>query len=177
MSAHSSPYLSFKVTFFFLKNFFIVICWRCTERCNGSYWMTICLIDWMNMFYTYICIYIVIHIQTVSLYHNSSVWLDTLGAGSWDWNPSQLYVRLIIILLSQQANHISSGIIRHYVIAFVCLHFCLTRVLNSFKELCIMQVATINSFIRVLNPCGGAYILSSTDRLFRCITTLQYSCK
>ena len=24
-------------------------------------------------------------------------------------------------------NHVSSGIIRHYVVAFVCLHFCLTR--------------------------------------------------
>ena len=40
--------------------------------------------------------------------------------------PAQLYVRLSIIPLSLQANHVSSGIIRHYVIAFVCLHFCLT---------------------------------------------------
>ena len=30
--------------------------------------------------------------------------------------------------------------------------------LNSFEELCIMRVAIINSFARVLNPCGGAYI-------------------
>ena len=43
------------------------------------------------------------------------------------WKPAQPYVRLSIILLSQQANHVSSGIIRHYVLAFVCLHFCLTR--------------------------------------------------
>ena len=44
------------------------------------------------------------------------------------------------------------------------------RVLNSFEELCLMQAAAENSFARFLNPHGGAYILSSTDRLFRCIT-------
>ena len=37
------------------------------------------------------------------------------------------------------------------------------RVLNSFKELCIMRAAAKNSFPRVLNPHGGAYILSPTD--------------
>ena len=37
--------------------------------------------------------------------------------------PAQLYIRLSIILLSQQANHVSSGITRHYVVAFACLHF------------------------------------------------------
>ena len=47
-----------------------------------------------------------------------------------------------------------------------------TRVLNSFEELCIMQAAAIYSFARVLNPHRGAYILSSTQRLFCCITTL-----
>ena len=71
----------------------------------------------------YIYIYIVIHRQTVSLYHNSSVWL--------------------------------------------------TRVLNSFEELYIMREVAENSFARVSNPHGGAYILSSTDRLFRWITTLK----
>ena len=40
--------------------------------------------------------------------------------------PTQFYVRLSIIPLSQQANHIRLGIIRHYVVAFVCLHFWLT---------------------------------------------------
>ena len=38
--------------------------------------------------YIYIYIYIVIHRQTVSLYHNSSVWLDTGGASSWDRIPA-----------------------------------------------------------------------------------------
>ena len=36
--------------------------------------------------------------------------------------PAKLYVKLNIIPLSQLANHVSTGIIRH----FVCLHFCLT---------------------------------------------------
>ena len=45
--------------------------------------------------------------------------------------------------------------------------------LNSFEELCIIRAAAENSFARVLNYHGGAYILSSKDRLFRCITTLQ----
>ena len=40
---------------------------------------------------------------------------------------------LRIILLSHQSTYISSGIIRHYVVAFVCLDFALpdTRVFNS----------------------------------------------
>ena len=38
--------------------------------------------------------------------------------------PAQLYVRLSILLFSQQVTHVSSEIITHYVLAFVCLHFC-----------------------------------------------------
>ena len=30
--------------------------------------------------------------------------------------------------------------------------------LNSFEELCIMRAAAVNSFARVLNPHGGAYV-------------------
>ena len=45
--------------------------------------------------------------------------------------------------------------------------------LNSFEELCIIRAAAVNSFARELNPHRGAYILSSTDRLLRCITTLR----
>ena len=70
----------------------------------------------------YIYIYIVIYRQTVSLYHNSSVWLDTQDTSSWEWNPPNF-----ISLLSPQATYVSSGIITHYVLAFICLHFCVTR--------------------------------------------------
>ena len=40
---------------------------------------------WLCM---YVCMYIVIYWQTVSLYHNPSVWLDTWDASSWDRNPA-----------------------------------------------------------------------------------------
>ena len=71
--------------------------------------------------------------------------------------PAQPYVRLSILSLSQLRTDVSSVIVRHYVLAFVCLHFVLpdTRVLSSLKEFCITWVAAINSFTRVLNPLGG----------------------
>ena len=33
-------------------------------------------------------IYIVTHRQTISLHHNSPVWIDTRDASSWDRNPA-----------------------------------------------------------------------------------------
>ena len=99
--------------------------------------------------YIYIYIYIVIHRQTFSLYHNSSMWLDMQ-----DQNPPNFYVMLCILPLNPQSTYISSGITILYVSALACLHFALpdTKVLNSLEELCIMRVAAINSFARVLNP-------------------------
>ena len=44
-------------------------------------------------------IYIVIHRQTISLYQNSSVWLDTS-------KPVQLYVKLWFRPLVHQADHV-----------------------------------------------------------------------
>ena len=40
--------------------------------------------------------------------------------------PAQLYVRLSILPLSYKATYVSSGIIMHYVLAFICLNFCAT---------------------------------------------------
>ena len=55
--------------------------------------------------------------------------------------PAQLYVS--IIPLSQQANHVSSEIIRHYVIASVCLHFLPYQILecsiNSSKSFALCE--------------------------------------
>ena len=67
--------------------------------------------------------------------------------------PAQLYVRFSIIPLRHQSTYVSSGIIRHYVVAFACLHFALldTRVFNSYEELCITRMAAVNSFVRLLN--------------------------
>ena len=127
---------------------------------------------WTTLVYLYIYCHLQADCFIVSQLFSVARHIGHFKPGS---KPAQLYVRLSIIPLSQQADHISSGIIRYYVVAFICLHFALldTRVLNSSEELCIMRVAAINSFARVLNSCGGAYILSSIDRLFHCITTLQ----
>ena len=67
--------------------------------------------------------------------------------------PTQICIRLSIIPLCQQSTYVSAGIIRHYVVAFACLHFALldTRVLNSYEELCITRVAVVNSLARVFN--------------------------
>ena len=67
--------------------------------------------------------------------------------------PAQLYVRP----LGQQAYRFSRGIIRHKVVAEAAA-FVLpdTRGLNSFEELCIMPAASVNSFVRLLNPHRGA---------------------
>ena len=77
--------------------------------------------------------------------------------------PAQLYVR--IRPLGQQAHHVSKGIIWYYIATaaevFICLQFYTlpdTRVLNSFEGLCILRAAAENSFARVLNPHGGAYV-------------------
>ena len=77
--------------------------------------------------------------------------------------PAQLYDRLIIIPLSQQANYIRLGIIRHSFVYIFALPD--TRVLNSFEELCIMRVAAVNSFARVLNPRRGAYMCAHRESL------------
>ena len=39
--------------------------------------------------------------------------------------PTQLYIRLSILTLSQRVTYINWGIIRHYVVTFVCLHLAL----------------------------------------------------
>ena len=90
--------------------------------------------------YIYIYIYIIIHRQTVSLYYNSSVWLDTQDVWSWDWNLPNFTLDLVFYC-SASRQHVSSGIIRHYVVAFVCLHFALpdTRVLNSMKSFTVCE--------------------------------------
>ena len=114
--------------------------------------------------YTHIYIYIYIYIYTYIYCHPQKdcfvvsrlfsvvryVWCLKLES-----KPTQLYSGHSIILFSQQTSHISSGT-RHNAVAFVCLHFCVrdTWMLKSFKELCIMLVAAVNSFARVLNIVG-----------------------
>ena len=70
--------------------------------------------------------YIVIHRETfvVSQLFSVARHTECFKMGS---KPVQFYIRFSIIPLSQQTNHISSGIIRHYLVAFVHLHLCLTK--------------------------------------------------
>ena len=80
--------------------------------------------------------------------------------------PAQLYVRLRILPPSRQTTHVCSGSLRHYLVAFVCWHFALagTRVFDSFEELCIMWVAAVNSFARVIYIYIYIYIYIERER-------------
>ena len=72
--------------------------------------------------YIYIYIYIYCHPQTdcfvVSLLFSV---VRHAGRFKLGWEPAQHYARLSILLLSLQSTYVSSGIIRNYVLAFVCL--------------------------------------------------------
>ena len=112
----------------------------------------------------YIYIYIYSHSPTdcfiVSQIFGVAKHVGYLKLGS---KPTQLYVRRSIIPLSHQANHVSLGIMslcsRFSLFTFFALPD--TKVLNSFEELCIMQVAAGNSFPRVLKPpWGSVYIVT-----------------
>ena len=97
---------------------------------NNSFY---CQLLWQYLLYLlndphiYMYIYIYCHPQTdcfiVSQLFSEARHVGHLKLGL---KPDQLYIRLSIIQLNQQTNHVSSGIIRHYVIVFICLHFCLT---------------------------------------------------
>ena len=136
------------------------------------------------------CIYIYNFVTHRLSYHNSSVWLDSEDAWSKDQKPpkftldlvsyqSDIYIYIYIYIIyiyiyeilisnipsSQQSEprHLRNykALCSHFHL-FTFLPYRITRVLNSFEELCIMRVAAINSFTRVLNFHRGAYILSST---------------
>ena len=110
----------------------------------------------------YIYIYIYCHPQTdcfvVSQHKSVARHARCVKLGL---KSDQLYIKLSIIPLSQQSTYVSLGIIRHYVVALVCLHFALldTRGLTFYEELCIARVVVVNSLARVLNsPRWGVNI-------------------
>ena len=126
------------------------------------------------MVFIYICIYC--HLQTdcfiVSHHFSAARHIRRLKLGL---KPAQLYVRLSIIPFNHQANSVSSEIIRHYVVAFVCLHFCLTGYQSAqfIRRALYYAIGNRKFLCQSAQPRGAAYILSSTDRLFHCITTVQ----
>ena len=78
--------------------------------------------------HTHIYIYIYILSSTADCFVVSQLFSVARHVGRLKLGSklSQLYVRLSIIPFSQQVNHVSLGIIRHYVVASVCLFFRLT---------------------------------------------------
>ena len=74
--------------------------------------------------YIYMYMYIAPHRQTVSLYHNCSVWLDTQDASRWDWNPHNFTLYMVTNLSAISAIYIISGIITQmYKLLFVYILF------------------------------------------------------
>ena len=115
--------------------------------------------------YIYIYIYIYCHPKTdcfvVSQHFSVARHVGHLKLGS---EPTQLYVSLCIIPLSQQANHVSLGIIRHCVAAFVCLHFCLTGYQNAqFIRRALHYTSGSHNFLRqnAQTHVGSVYIVTN----------------
>ena len=89
---------------------------------------------------------------------------------SRDRNPSHFTLDLVSDGSANKRATLVKGIIRYYVAtaaASVYLHFyslSTTRVLNSFKVLCIMRAAAGISFARVLNPHMPVWVQSCIFR-------------
>ena len=111
-----------------------------------------------TIIYIYIYIYIYIHTDCFIVSQLISV----------ARHVARFYVRLSIIQLSHQLMYVSSGIKRHYVVDFTCLHFALpdTIVPNSYEELCITRkVAVIYSIIYIYHILEATPHKAPTIRL------------
>ena len=106
--------------------------------------------------HTHICT--VIHRQTVSLYHNSSVWLDTQDASIWNRNPADL---MSVGYLTSKLSSLSVQVKEFYIYIYLHIHLSVTRVLSSWKELCIyMYVEAGNPPLKCSTHGRGGNILS-----------------
>ena len=75
----------FTIISFFAKNLIISLVWTLISVRNTQ----LSFLQGRHIYiYIYIYIYIVIHKQTISLYQNSSVWLDPQDTSSRDRNPA-----------------------------------------------------------------------------------------
>ena len=106
----------------------LALCWMQIASSRIWNWFSVHFLRWYQLHFNFLFLYLYYHPQTdcfiVSQLFSVARHAGRLKLGS---KPAQLYVRLSIMPLSQQVNHVSSGIIRHYVVVFVCLHFCLSR--------------------------------------------------
>ena len=130
----------------------------------------------MRVLFVYIYIYIYCHPQTDCFVLSDLFRVARdVGRSKPESKPIQLYVRLSLRPFGQQAYDVWLRELLRYLCSNsssrLFLHFytlSATRVFNSFEELCIMRAVAENFFTH-----WGVYILSSIDRLFRSIRTLQ----
>ena len=102
----------------------------------------------------YIYIYIVIFRQTFSLYHNSSVWLETPDTASWARNLPNFTLDLVY---SAQPGHYNA-----LFISFCLFTFCAIGYWSApfVRRALHYAGGAVNSFARVLNPReGSTYIV------------------
>ena len=116
-----------------------------TPQCS-SYWKVslLVILDYRRQLYLYIYIYCHPQTDCFVLSELFSV-ARHVGRSKPGSKPIQLYVRLSLRPLGQQAYHVwLRELLRYLTVAAVCLHFytlSATRELNSFEELCIMRAA------------------------------------
>ena len=132
-----------------------------------------------NMYiYIYIYIYIYSHPHTVcfvvSEFFGVARYAGRFKLGS---KPTQLYVGLNIIPLNNRWHTSSREFITPYVLIFLLYTFCFTEYQRTqFVRRALNNESGSRQFLcQSAQPPWGLYIyiLSSRDRLFRCITTLQ----
>ena len=128
--------------------------------------------------HTHTYIYIVIHRQTVSLYQNSSVWLNRLDSSSWDsnladWNANPRFYHTTMRKLAQAKEILTLM----YHISFVYIYLLNDyQELNSFEEPCFTLVATITSLARELNPTGVGEHIYIYIYIYIYMHTHMYAC-
>ena len=71
-------------------------------------YICVCVHVLLHYIYIYIYIYIVIHRETVSLYHNFSVWLDTQDVSRWDRNPTD-FSSIVYLTPKLSSANVSKG--------------------------------------------------------------------
>ena len=112
-----------------------------------------------------VCVCIVLHRQTVLMYENSSVWLDTQDASSWDRKPPNFTLDLVSNPSAFSVTYVSSGMITHlYSLLFVSiLHYWISEcsIRKKYFALCRWQPLIPSPEYPAAGR--GAYILSSTD--------------
>ena len=131
--------------------------------------------------HTHIYIYIYIYILSstngsLSFYQNLSVWLDKLDSRSW------IETRLTQMPIQDSTTQPRGNCPKRKKFKRLWITIVIVYIyplngyweLDSFEKPCEWRVTTTTTFARELKPTGvGENILSSTDRLFRCITTFQ----